>query len=342
MRDFNNLLACEFYKISKKKTFLKIGFVVLVVILLTLLIGLVMDYFLAGLMGQVGSSSYEEQLESLKIQLDNAQTAMDSSKLYKLLYFNEVYGIKAQIALYEYLIDNNIPVGATQIYTNASTLFGFNYYTFTVSVTSVLMTIVTIFLIVMACRTTVGEYNSGAMKMQLIRPIDKMQFYTAKWLGVYLSSIAILFVGMAMAFLIGVIAFGSNCPDVVMVLDAVRVVKVSPFTALFISYIVKAIKLFAILHMVMFINSFIKKNSTALIFNIILIIVEAGTLIEMALSAPYIGFVGFFMNLNWETMLTTASPQLRGMRLWTSIPITFIWIGIFMYFSYRNFKKRPV
>lgn len=194
----------------------------------------------------------------------------------------------------------------------------------------------------MACRTTVGEYNSGAMKMQLIRPIDKMQFYTAKWLGVYLSSIAILFVGMAMAFLIGVIAFGSNCPDVVMVLDAVRVVKVSPFTALFISYIVKAIKLFAILHMVMFINSFIKKNSTALIFNIILIIVEAGTLIEMALSAPYIGFVGFFMNLNWETMLMTASPQLRGMRLWTSIPITFIWIGIFMYFSYRNFKKRPV
>lgn len=344
MKEFNNYLGCELYKINRKKSTLIMAIVTVVIILVIMGIALLLN----SLVGTVGVSSvngnYEQQIAMLENQLEMLKTQMSSNSIYKLLYYNQAYGLEAQIKMYEYFLAEGVPAGACVAYSlgGFSLMEKFNYYTFTSIATASMMTVVICYMIVMACRNTVGEFNSGAMKMQLMRPVNRQKFFTAKWLSVYIMSEAVLLFSMIVSFVIGVIAFGGNAPDVLIIANAASVTRVSPLTALFINFILKSVKVFALLQLTMFINGICKRNALAITLNIVLSLVEIGVLVETVASFAYIGFAGFYMNLNWESALSLTGPTLRGMTLWSMIPITLVWTGIFMALSYRNFSKKEI
>lgn len=344
MNSFNNLLYCEFYKINRKKTLLKVGIAVVVIILLVMAAGLTMEYLVKQSGVQNVNSDYETQIAQLEAQLASLEARPQSSSLYKLIIFNEEYSVRAQIAYYKYMLENNVPAGAVGVYSSGdiNALLQPDYYTFVSVCATTMMTLVTIFMIVMACRNTVGEFNSGTMKMQLIRPIDRNKFFTAKWLSVYVSSVGILLFGMILSFLVGLMAFGGSASDVLIITNATDCLRVSPIAALIINFLLKCVRLFALVQVTMFVNMLCKRNASAIALNIVMTLMEIGILIETIAAIPYVGFVGFFMNVNWESVLTTTGPSLRGLTLWSMIPVTLAWTVFFTVMNYKKFEKKEI
>lgn len=344
MNNFNNLLYCEFYKICRRKTLLKIGIAVAVIILLVMAAGLFVDY-LVNLVGvQEISPDYERQISALEAQLDSIQAKKESSNLYKLIIINEEYTVRAQLSMYRYMLENNVPAGAVTSYSSGEidALIKSDYYTFTSVCATSMMTLIIVFMIVMACRNTVGEFNTGTMKMQLIRPVDRNKFFTAKWLSVYIVSVGILLASMMASFIVGVIAFGGSAPDVLIIANGTGVSRVSPIVALIVSFLIKCVRLFAILQVTMFVNMLCKKNASAIALNIVMTLMGIGSLVETIAAVPYVGFVGFFLNVDWEIALGLTGPSIRGLTLWSMIPVTLAWTAFFMVMSYRKFSQKEI
>lgn len=344
MNNFNNLLYCEFYKINRKKTLLKVGIAVAVIVLLIMAAGLTMNYIVTQSGMQQVNDNYEAQINILEAQLAEIEATSQSSKLYKLLIFNEAYAVKAQLTYYRYMLENNIPAGALTTYSlgDITALFESSYYAFASVCATTLMTVVLVFMIVMASRTTVGEFNNGTMKMQLIRPVERNKFFTAKWLSVFIASEGILLFGMIISFIVGLIAFGGNSPDVLIVTNATGALRVSPIAALIINFLLKSVQIFAILQVTMFVNLLCKRNASAIALNIVMTLMEIGALVETIAAIPYVGFVGFFMNVNWESVLGTVSPALRGLTLWSMIPVTLAWTAFFTAMNYKKFADKEI
>lgn len=343
MKEFNNLLSCELYKISRKKTLLKLAIAVVVIVLIVMIAGLAIQYLIEQSGVQTNQPDYERQIESLEQQLAILKERPSTSALYRLIIFNEEYSVRAQITYYRYLLENNIAAGAVTSYSTGNTLAAdYDYYTFTTLCTSTMMTAIVIFMIVMASRNTLGEFNSGAMKMQLMRPIDRNKFLTAKWLSVYIVSIGVLLFTMIFSFLVGIIAFGASSPDVLLVVNASGTMRVSAIGALIISFLIKCVYIFAVLQLTVFVNMILKRNASAIALNIVISVMNIGTIIETVAAIPFVGFAGFLANIQWESALGLTGPALKGMTLWSMIPISFAWIAFFTVMNYMKFRKREI
>ncbi len=343
MKEFNNLLSCELYKISRKKTLLKLAIAVVVIVLIVMIAGLAIQYLIGQSGVQTNQPDYERQIEALEQQLAILKERPSTSALYRLIIFNEEYSVRAQITYYRYLLENNIAAGAVTSYSTGDTLAAdYDYYTFTTLCTSTMMTAIVIFMIVMASRNTLGEFNSGAMKMQLMRPIDRNKFLTAKWLSVYIVSIGVLLFTMIFSFLVGIIAFGASSPDVLLVVNASGTMRVSAIGALIISFLIKCVYIFAVLQLTVFVNMILKRNASAIALNIVISVMNIGTIIETVAAIPFVGFAGFLANIQWESALGLTGPALKGMTLWSMIPISFAWIAFFTVMNYMQFRKREI
>lgn len=343
MKEFNNLLSCELYKISRKKTLLKLAIAVVVIVLIVMIAGLAIQYLIEQSGVQTNQPDYERQIEALEQQLAILKERPSTSALYRLIIFNEEYSVRAQITYYRYLLENNIAAGAVTSYSTGDTLAAdYDYYTFTTLCTSTMMTAIVIFMIVMASRNTLGEFNSGAMKMQLMRPIDRNKFLTAKWLSVYIVSISVLLFTMIFSFLVGIIAFGASSPDVLLVVNASGTMRVSAIGALIISFLIKCVYIFAVLQLTVFVNMILKRNASAIALNIVISVMNIGTIIETVAAIPFVGFAGFLANIQWESALGLTGPALKGMTLWSMIPISFAWIAFFTVMNYMKFRKREI
>ncbi|MDE7079884.1 MAG: ABC transporter permease [Clostridia bacterium] len=339
MTGFKDLFTCELYKTNRKNTLLKLCIALVVIILFltamsAVLKNLIGDYINGG---SVGNSS--ETIESLKQEiaiLENNQTWLN-----KLLPDNTLYNLKAQLTAYEYLNENGIaPNGVT--YYAPGNFMEFNFYGFTEMCMSTVMSILIIFIIVACVRSTTGEYSSGALKMQFIRPINKNKFYTAKWLSVFVIAEAYLIISFIISFLLGVIVYGANCPNVLLIIRASKVFMTSAFGALALGMFFKSITIFMTVQVSMFICSFCKTNTKALVLGLVFIAFNIGLIVEEILALGYVGYVGFLSNLDWMSALSLAGPAFKGMSLWTMIPITLIWGGAFMYISYKRFNTLEV
>lgn len=343
MKEFNNLLSCELYKISRKKTLLKLAIAVVVIVLIVMIAGLAIQYLIEQSGVQTNQPDYERQIEALEQQLAILKERPSTSALYRLIIFNEEYSVRAQITYYRYLLENNIAAGAVTSYSTGDTLAAdYDYYTFTTLCMSTMMTAIVIFMIVMASRNTLGEFNSGAMKMQLMRPIDRNKFLTAKWLSVYIVSIGVLLFTMIFSFLVGIIAFGASSPDVLLVVNASGTMRVSAIGALIISFLIKCVYIFAVLQLTVFVNMILKRNASAIALNIVISVMNIGTIIETVAAIPFVGFAGFLANIQWESALGLTGPALKGMTLWSMIPISFAWIAFFTVMNYMKFRKREI
>ncbi len=340
---FGTLLSCEFYKLNKKKTTLVMVIVLLVVLLGTMGISAILKSVLSDQNLQIGvSPNYAETIQSIEAQLKHRES--NRTWLDKLIIVNQEYSLKAQLAIYKYLEANDIPSGSVMMYTVDSLLsiVQFDFFSFTSMCMTLMVSIILIYALVMCCKTTAGEFHSGALKMQFIRPLDKNKFFTAKWLSIFIISEALLIGSFIVAFIMGLIVFGPDAPRIIFVAGTEHVSIVSPFAALFIELIFNSFKLFFTMQCAMFIASLFKTNAKALIAAILILVTEVGIYIDYILAIPYVGFLSFLSNLQWSKALSAAGPVFKGMSIWTMIPITFAWGALFMWLSYRRFSKREV
>ena len=338
----SDLLYCEFYKINRKHTLLKLAIAVVVIALAMMALSGVLQSLLSGAVIPEGLSDYDAQIDQLQYEMDLMQ-AQGGKWVDKLIVTNSQAGYKARIAVFEYLKSHNVTSGSTMAYSanDGMGLLSFNVFSFTDLCMSVLMNVVFIFLIVACCRTTCGEYTSGAMKMQFLRPINKNKFFTAKWLSVVIIAEALTLISFVISLILGLILYGPSALNVAFVAGS-KVTIVSPMGALVIILIINMVQIFAYTQASMFICSLCNTYGKSIVLCLLFLFFSFGTWVEYVLAVPYIGYLGFLANLNWLSGISVDAPIFKGMSIWGMIPITLLWCAFFMWWSYRRFNKREV
>lgn len=338
----SDLLYCEFYKMNRKRTLLKLAIAIIVIALAMTALSAVLKNIYGGAIPSQGLADYDAQINSLKNEMDTVQKS-GKSWIDKLIITNGIAGYKARIAVLEYLKAHSVPSGSTIAYSANSGvgLFSFDVFSFTDFCMSTLMSVVIIFLIVACCRTTSGEYVSGAMKMQFIRPINKNKFFTAKWLNVVIVSEALTIISFLLSLILGLILHGPNALRVAFVAGSLVTV-VSPMGALVILLLINMVKVFALTQAAMFICSLCKTYGKAIVICLLFLFFNFGTIVEYVLAVPYVGYFAFLANLDWLSGITVDCAIFKGMSIWGMIPITLAWCAFFMWVSYKRFNKKEV
>lgn len=338
----SDLLYCEFYKINRKHTLLKLAIAAVVIALAMTALSAVLHSVFSGATINEGLSNYDEQIASLKSEMELVQQ-QGRSWIDKLIVINSMAGYKARIAVLEYLKSHSVSQGSTIAYSANSSLalLSFDVFSFTDFCMSVLMNVAFIFLIVACCRTTSGEYANGAMKMQLLRPVNKNKFFTAKWLSVLIVAEALTIISFFISLILGLILYGPNALNVAFVAGS-SVSVVSPMGALMIILLINMVSIFAYTQATMFICSLCNTYGKAIVLSLLFLFFNFGTWIEYVLAVPYVGYVAFLANLNWLSGITVDGTIFKGMSIWGMIPITLAWCAFFMWFSYKRFNKKEV
>lgn len=343
MTKFKDLLWCELYKINRKHTILKLVIAIVVIVLALTALSAVLDGLLGDMTGAITSDprSYDEQIEGLRAEMEVIKQS--SGWTNKLIIGNSVAKYQAQIKVLEYLRDNNCAVGGVTNFSlsDATAFLKFDFFSFTQLCMSTLMTVVIIFLIVGCCKSVNGEYSSGAMKMQFLRPINKNKFFTAKWLGVLIIAEAMTLLSFALSFIIGLILHGPVANNVAFVAGN-TVSVLSPVSALLVTLLLNMLTVFFYTQAAMFMCSLCNGYGKAIVLALLIMVFDFGRYIEYVLALPYVGYLSFFANANWASGISVDAPIFKGMTIWAMIPITLAWCAFFMWFSYRRFNKKEV
>ncbi len=332
MREFFAAYKNECYKINKKgKIFIVMAVLVGLMLIMTLGFGLIND-----LIGDYSSAIVDMSREEMQAVIDTNKAIIENYKPNKKLGLtdNTIYNAKVEIAFYQFLLDNNLNLSNI----NKAGSLSMNSAGYIDSAITLAMGIITIFAIVMACKNLGGEKSNGTLKMQAMRPVSRSEMLSAKWLSVWSISSLMLVVVVVVAQIVAMIKFGVETKPVVCVLNAKVAVKMPYLTYLTIQMLANIISLLCIIQLSHFVCSLMWKKGNALA--IVMLMYFLGSGIEKLLGYIYIGYVGFWGNLNFLSALSVdITPNLKGMNLYSMLAITALWqVGMITY-NYLHFDR---
>ncbi len=332
MREFFAAYKNECYKINKKgKIFIVMAVIVGLMLIMTLGFGLIND-----MIGDYSSSIVDMSREEMQAVIDTQKAIIENYKPNKKvgLVDNTIYKAKAEIVFYQYLLDNNLNM-SNIIVPNTLSMNSAGYIE---TVISLAMGVITIFAVVMACKNLGGEKANGTLKMQALRPVTRKQMLSAKWLSVWSISSLMLIVIVVVAQIVAAIKFGIETKPVVGVLNAKVAVKMPYLTYLTLQMLSNLIKLFCIIQLSHFACSIFWKKGSGLA--IVMLLYFLGSGVEQLLGFIYVGYIGFWGNLNFLSAFGVGeAPILKGMNLFSMIAITLLWQVAMMTYNYLHFDK---
>lgn len=343
---FINAFKGEMYKLLNKK-FIKF-LIALIVVFIVFTAGYKILYnTFSSYDGAVDSymdpSTYPEYVDSLKVMLQEYEKT-ETSPLLKLVD-TSTYSLKANIALYQYAIDNNIDLASYNLFGNVISISSassviFNGNAFVIIALEIMAFMIIIFSIVHVCKVMVGEVQNGTMKMQLLRPISRDAILSAKYITIWAFGIVMLMLSFILALLIGLVIFKFDSTPYLMVINATKVVKISAIGVLFIYLLSYITILILFTSVAMGISNIVKTQSGAI--SLTLVIYLIGGSIEKLAAYIYVGFIGIAINSNWINALTTTGPTLNYMNTYSMILISILWIVLSLAAAHLLFKRRDI
>ncbi len=212
------------------------------------------------------------------------------------------------------------------------------YMTFMLQIMSA---VIIIFATITIVRSVAGERASGTLKMQLLRPIKKEEMLGAKILATWIVSIFILLFTFILSAIVGICAFKMDAKQVLMVINATKVVSVAPFVEQLILLISNIGTISAYIVLGTFLSLLVKKSEGAAIA-IAMVVVLIGDDIESLLGYIFVGYAGVNINLGWTSALSISGPALNHMNLYTMLAISIMWTAVLLTSSIFMFKKLEV
>lgn len=342
MKDFFNAYKAELYKSTRRYTIIKLIIAIAIIMLLLTVVYSFLEVILQSFgVADVNTPTFEsneQAVEILKEMIADHEAGINSGAIKNNgINNNTLYQYRAMLTKYQYLLDNNLSESDFVDFGIFEEANGVNYV---LQVLQVVGEAVMVFAVIMCVRNYINEIHNGTMKMQLLRPVSRAKTFSAKYLSVNTISIATLVLVTIVAQIIGIARFGADSKQILSVVDASRVVIMSPFAVMTLEFLEISIRIFAVCQLTYFVSNIFSGRNTAIVITLLLMFF--GGTIEGLLAYGYVGYVGFVSNFDFLRALTISGPSFRGMRLWSMLLICGVWLAVMMTFNYLSFKNKDI
>lgn len=233
-----------------------------------------------------------------------------------------------EIAINKYRLEHNIePL-------HSKSMWG------TVQDSANLVSLITLFTIIIAAGSVAGEFSWGTIKLLLIRPVSRSKILLSKYLSSLSFALTLLVFHYLFSFLLGGVLFGfSDISTPYLSYQNGTVVETSMPLHLLSLYGLKSIDLLMMVTFAFMISSVFRNSSLAIGLSIFLMF--TGTQI-VTLFAQY-EWVKYILFANTNLMqYIDGQPFVEGMTLSFSITMLVVYFVLFNAISWFTFNKRDV
>ncbi|MFZ3580332.1 ABC transporter permease [Virgibacillus sp. DJP39] len=203
-----------------------------------------------------------------------------------------------------------------------------------------LLSLVTLFTIIVAAGIIANEFKWGTIKLLLIRPISRSKILLSKYVSVLLFALWTLIFTLVFSFIVGAIFFGINSfePQIVMNIgDSFEQVSViSQITA---EYGFQLVTLLMMATFAFMISALFRQSALAIGTSIFLLFV-GGPIVSYFADKAWAKYI-LFANTDLNRYVN-GTPFIEGMTLGFSIAVLVVYFVIFLAVSWLSFSKRDV
>jgi len=237
-------------------------------------------------------------------------------------------GIEKGIKINNYRIEHNLPPAQGKI------VWGF------VTDLAGMISLVSLFSIIIAAGIVAGEFNSGTIKLLLIRPLKRWKVLLSKYLAVLLFALDALIILFIASFLVGGIFYGfSGVSQPYLGFTNGNVTEINMLWHIFTTYAYACVNLLMMVTFAFMISTVFRNNSLAV--GISLFLMFTGNLLVGLLSKySWVKYI-LFANTNL-TVYTDGTPVVKGMTMTFSLLVLAAYLIIFNVISWLVFIKRDV
>ena len=202
------------------------------------------------------------------------------------------------------------------------------------------ISIVSLFVIIIAAGIVAGEFNSGTIKLLLIRPLKRWKVLLSKYLAVLLFALDALILLFVASFLVGGILYGwSGVGQPYLGYTNGNVTEINMLGHIFTTYAYACVNLLMMVTFAFMISTVFRSNSLAV--GISLFLMYTGTILVTLLSKY--SWVKYILFANTDlTVYTNGLPVAKGMTMTFSLLVLAAYFIIFNAISWGVFTKRDV
>lgn len=238
-------------------------------------------------------------------------------------------GIEKVIKINNYRIEHNLPPQQGKI-----------VWGFVTDLAASMISLVSLFSIIIAAGIVAGEFNSGTIKLLLIRPLKRWKVLLSKYLAVLLFALDALIILFMASFLVGGIFYGfSGVSQPYLEFTNGNVTEINMLWHIFTTYAYACVNLLMMVTFAFMISTVFRNNSLAV--GISLFLMFTGNLLVTLLSKySWVKYI-LFANTNL-TVYTDGTPVVKGMTMTFSLLVLAAYFIIFNVISLLVFNKRDV
>jgi ABC-2 type transport system permease protein len=238
-------------------------------------------------------------------------------------------GIEKGIKINNYRIEHNLPPQQGKI-----------VWGFVTDLAAGMISLVSLFSIIIAAGIVAREFNSGTIKLLLIRPLKRWKVLLSKYLAVLLFSLDALILLFIASFIVGGIFYGlSGVGQPYLGFANGNVTEINMLWHIFTTYAYACVNLLMMVTFAFMISTVFRSNSLAV--GISLFIMYTGNILVALLSKySWVKYI-LFANTNL-TVYTDGIPVVKGMTMTFSLLVLAAYFIIFNVISWVVFIKRDV
>ncbi|MER1999628.1 MAG: ABC transporter permease [Lysinibacillus sp.] len=255
------------------------------------------------------------------------ENVQENLNLYKSWAEEGDEGLDEEILKMEYQLENDISSGYV---TTFSDMVGFG---------SAMLTLATIFSVVIAAGIVSTEFGTGTVKMLLTRPVKRWKILLSKLVAVILYGLTLFVVGLALSSLVGLILFGTSTSVELQVVDGV-VKELSPWSYMFEEMFLSFGDFFLSIIFAFLIGSLFKSSSLAV--GVTLITMLMGSVIVSLLTRFSFTKYVWLAHSDLTQHMDGRVPVIEGTTLGFSIGVLIVYAVIFLAITFISFNKRDV
>lgn len=298
---------------------------------------------------------YNTVANGIKVSALSKYTAMDIS-IYKNFDGANFYELKENYTKYRFLTDNglyeyNYAEPFSVIQPSNLEINGFDYSYFALRLCTFF---ITIYVVVLAAGTIAGEQSAGTLKLLAIRPFSRRKLLSAKILATLSIGAILIFVSSLASIVVGLVTYGLNFTNVLVVFNASSAFVINPLILYFIAMLTMFVEVMFYAILSVFISTVFKSNIAAVAISILLFFVSL-IINVVAVNVPLLGLIPFvnvnffkyfgsaFLQNNGAIFQMILTPSVfSGSTFWSSLILYSLTFVVILIITHVIFKKRDI